>query len=198
MSAFLMHRKLEERVLFLPCIQHWIIQLHQKCQTDNWLDSLCWNKKTWYLKSFQILLASFHGTMSWIFLEKNHRKKVNCLNLATFPVAPSFSFAVRFLWTVGIAFVCDDLIAPIDKDFLGVSWALFESPLIALRTWGQTNCRRYSVLNFVIVFLNSPLDSPAWNESEKTRLHWIQIKTIKLILSRIKYVRTYVSGRIQI
>lgn len=131
------------------------------------------------LKQKNMISKIFSDSTSFIprynvlnFLEKNHRKKVNCLNLATFPVAPSFSFAVRFLWTVGIAFVCDDLIAPIDKDFLGVSWALFESPLIALRTWGQTNCRRYSVLNFVIVFLNSPLDSPAWNESEKIRLHW--------------------------
>lgn len=76
--------------------------------------------------------------------------------------APSFSWMVRFLCTVGMAFDRPDLRTPIDRDFLGRSTASSEGR-IALRVCGQMNCRRYSVLNLVIVFLKSPLDSPAWN-----------------------------------
>lgn len=74
--------------------------------------------------------------------------------------APSFSWIVRFLCTVGIAFDRADFSAPIDSDFLGRSTASSED-WIALRVCGHMNCRRYSVLNLVIVFLKSPLDSPA-------------------------------------
>lgn len=75
-------------------------------------------------------------------------------------VAPSFSWIVRFLCTVGIAFDCAALIAPIDRDFFGRS--ISSSPFVrSLRVCGHMNCIRYSVLNFDIVFRNNPLDSPA-------------------------------------
>jgi hypothetical protein len=68
-------------------------------------------------------------------------------------------------------FVCDDFKAPIDCDFLGGSnniWlSLLDGPA-TFRTLGHTNCKRYSVLNLDIVFLNIPLDSPAF-EGEKKR-----------------------------
>lgn len=80
--------------------------------------------------------------------------------------APSFSLVVLFLWTVGKLNVCADLIAPIDIDFRGGSAtsAADPPPVIARRTLGHTNCIRYSVLSFSIVFFNSPFDSPACNE----------------------------------
>lgn len=79
-------------------------------------------------------------------------KKEVCLR------APSRSFVVRFLCTVGtwllVAAAWAALIAPIERDLRGGgSCGAAESspsgaaPLIALRTWGHTNCRRYSVLN---------------------------------------------------
>lgn len=76
--------------------------------------------------------------------------------------APSFSLVVLFLWTVGILYVCADLMAPIDIDFRGGSARSADPPVMARRTLGHTNCIRYSVLSFSIVFLNSPFDSPAW------------------------------------
>lgn len=85
--------------------------------------------------------------------------------------APSCSWMVRFLCTVGITFDRADRRAPIDRDFLG--WSTLSSPEAApaarndlLRVGGQPNCSRYSVLNLDIVFLKSPLDSPAWNVNE--------------------------------
>lgn len=64
-------------------------------------------------------------------------------------------------------FVCDDFKAPIDCDFLGGSNNIWLSLLLdvdpaTFRTVGHTNCKRYSVLNLDIVFLNIPLDSPAY------------------------------------
>lgn len=76
-------------------------------------------------------------------------------------VAPSFFSVVLFLCTVVIGIDCAGcLIAPIDIDFLGGSTVSSVCPRMTLCTLGHTNCRRYSVLSFDIVFLNSPLDSP--------------------------------------
>lgn len=110
--------------------------------------------------------------------------------------APSFELVVRFRCTIGkfcdLTSWCPPLLfsAPIDLDFFGES-STVESPaaawlraklsastsLTAMRLHcGQTNCRRYSVLSFVMVFLKRP-DSPVdWKEK---RRDWKRIVSIR-------------------